>query len=324
MKILLIRLSSMGDILLTQPIVAELRERHPQAEIHYLCKAVYRDLVSLLGDDIQIIEYDKSLLWHIRMMRRYYDIIIDLHGKISSILLKYIIQAPVKLSYNKQHSLRKRISRGDRTSSIESTVRLYYSALGKWKPEVYGEQHPLRKPILRLPPQATKLSLPDRDISKKLLGIFPGAAHPTKIYPAGQWRDFIAMVKDRYQVWLLGSNEESALAESIAAGYPSEVANLCGNFGFIELAQVMSGCDLIISGDSGPMHLAAGLGIPQIAIFGATHPRLGFAPMNDQATVLSLDLDCQPCSLHGSQRCPLGHFNCMKQLSPQLLAAHCP
>jgi len=67
------------------------------------------------------------------------------------------------------------------------------------------------------------------------------------------------------------------------------------------------------------MHLAAALRKPQIAIFGGTHPRLGFAPLNDKAIVLTADLACQPCSLHGRNKCPKGTFECMKQITPEMV-----
>lgn len=83
------------------------------------------------------------------------------------------------------------------------------------------------------------------------------------------------------------------------------------HLGLAELIRVIGACDLVLSNDSGPMHLAAALGKKQVALFGATHPRLGFSPMNDNAVVLCRDLDCQPCSLHGGHACPKGHFGCM-------------
>jgi heptosyltransferase II len=78
----------------------------------------------------------------------------------------------------------------------------------------------------------------------------------------------------------------------------------------------MNDLDLVISNDSGPMHIAAALQKNQIALFGATHPILGFSPMNNNATVICKNISCQPCSLHGSERCPKGHFDCMNKIKP--------
>jgi len=69
------------------------------------------------------------------------------------------------------------------------------------------------------------------------------------------------------------------------------------------------------------MHIAAAFEVPQIALFGPTHPKLGFAPLNPNAEVLTLDLDCSPCTLHGNSRCPKDHFKCMKDLSPGIVLA---
>ena len=94
-----------------------------------------------------------------------------------------------------------------------------------------------------------------------------------------------------------------------------EITNICGELDLQQLVTAIDKMDVIISNDSGPMHIAAALEKPQITIFGATHPKLGFAPLNKNAVILSTDLECQPCSLHGSKACPLDHFNCMKQIS---------
>ena len=96
--------------------------------------------------------------------------------------------------------------------------------------------------------------------------------------------------------------------------------NLCDEFSTGKLIAFMDKLDLIISNDSGPMHIAAALRKPQIAIFGSTSTKLGFKPLNKKAIVLETDLNCQPCSLHGRKKCPRTHFNCMRNINPQQLA----
>lgn len=317
MKILILRLSSMGDIILTQPVLAELRLRYPDAEIHYCCKEEYSALVGMMGADIRVRPYRKALLWHLALLRERYDLLLDLHGKFATWLLRMLVPASQKAVYHKQRSLRKKIVKGAGSGAVESTVRLYYSALEKLFPGQYNSSRKLIPPQLHAP-SLDNLALPARDQGRKLIGIFVGAAHATKAYPIDQLRDFIRFTEKSYQIYLLGNADAGSSANILAREFPG-VSNLCGNFDLAQLAQVVDSCDLIISGDSGPMHLAAALGKAQIAIFGSTHPRLGFAPINSKARVLCADLDCQPCSLHGSEKCPLGHFECMKKISPELL-----
>ncbi len=149
---------------------------------------------------------------------------------------------------------------------------------------------------------------------KQLIGIFPGALHKTKQYPIEQTADVINNLSDKFHLILLGSTNELSLSEKLVSLSNKEVTNLCGKLTIFEMISAINDLDIIITNDSGPMHIAAALNKSQIAIFGATHPKLGFAPMNKNAIVLTADVDCQPCSLHGSTSCPLDHFNCMKSI----------
>jgi heptosyltransferase-2 len=321
MKILILRLSSLGDIILTQPITAELRERYPDAEIHYLCKPVFADLLSMFGTGLFPLAYQKSLSWHFMQSKARYDLVIDLHAKFSTWLLRLFVRSRRVVVYDKKRLLRERIVKKKTTESLESTLRLYYSALDRLFPGQGYQVKPLRHPSLKpLPNVVHAGSLPVPEPGRKTIGIFPEAAHPTKIYPEEQWIRLIGARLDTCRFWILGSPAEKTLASRIAGKFSAGVIDLCGRFDLIQLAHVIQACDLVVSGDSGPMHLAAALGARQIAIFGATHPRLGFAPLNGKAVVLAAGLPCQPCSLHGSKTCPLGHFNCMKRITAEQIA----
>src|SRR3989304_6567858 len=94
------------------------------------------------------------------------------------------------------------------------------------------------------------------------------------------------------------------------------VINLAGKTTLRELASLMERCDLVVTNDSGPLHMAGALGKPVVALFGPTVEEFGFTPLNNQSLVLSKDLPCRPCSLHGSNRCPLGHHHCMNTIQP--------
>ncbi|HPR18853.1 MAG TPA: glycosyltransferase family 9 protein, partial [Candidatus Cloacimonadota bacterium] len=134
----------------------------------------------------------------------------------------------------------------------------------------------------------------------------------TKQYPLEQMAQVINALGERYNIFLLGSPDERNLISLLRQIIDVPVHDLCGKLSVSELIVFLFSIDLVISNDSGPMHIAAALHKPQIAIFGATHPKLGFAPMNDKAIILKADLNCQPCSLHGSETCPLGHLDCLK------------
>ncbi|PKN77798.1 MAG: glycosyl transferase family 9 [Candidatus Cloacimonetes bacterium HGW-Cloacimonetes-1] len=317
MKILVIRLSSLGDIVLTQSVCAELREHYPSSIIEFLTYPAFRDLVQSFGTCDKIISYEKTLAFHLKLMLQRYDMIVDLHQKLSTIIVRTLLRAPRKVVYQKKRQLRNRIVKHRTAKSILSTVSLYYSVFTAI-PDMQGltlesPKKPVIKAIGDLPPCIAELKSENR----LLIGIFPGAAHQTKMYPIDQWNKVIGLSDANWHFVLLGSKNEGYLCKELEQSNPERTTNLCGRFQIGDLIAVINGLDLVLSNDSGPMHLAAALQKAQIAIFGSVHPKLGFAPLNDRAIVLCADLDCQPCSLHGRESCPLGHFRCMTEISPE-------
>jgi len=146
-----------------------------------------------------------------------------------------------------------------------------------------------------------------------LLGIFPGAQHITKQYPLEKLANVILSIPEDWEISIIifGDWDEKNIAYRLKRLTGVPLFDLAGAFDVKLLPAAISLLDIVITNDSGPMHIAAALGKPQIAIFGATHPRLGFRPLNDKAIVLQSDCKCRPCSLHGSDKCRKQHFKCM-------------
>ncbi len=321
MKILIIRLSSLGDIVLTEPIIRRLRKVFPEAELHYLVKEQFSSIPKAFGTDLQILSYRKSPGFHFGLMSRRYDYVFDLHNKFSTWLLKLFCYSAKIFTYDKMHRLRRRITQHKTSAAIPSTLESYRSALTQaarltGRSELAQE---LDFPILKADDKvmdSIRKRLADAS-NQKTIALFPGATHYTKRYPAELFAEFIRLSGDRYRFLLLGSKQEQTVCERIQALASVNVLNLCGAFNLTELLAVISCADGVVTNDSGPMHLAAALGIPLVAIFGATHPRLGFKPLSERAVVLSSELSCQPCSLHGSEKCPLGHLQCLHNINPK-------
>ncbi|MDY0151090.1 MAG: glycosyltransferase family 9 protein [Candidatus Cloacimonas sp.] len=313
MKILVIRLSSLGDIILTQPICAILQRVYPHADIHYICKPGYTELLQMFDPPVTPIAYSQSLAFHKAMRKEKYDIVIDLHGKLASILLRLIVKAKKRVGYNKKRSTRIAIVKGDKLLSIDSTISLYANSLKKLGIEPLW-QYP------KLQSRVERHAVATDSIRQAKIAIFPGATHFTKRYPTQSWIKLMQLLP-LYSFSLFGSADDQNNCSVIAAQNPANCKNLAGKFEFGSLLDALQDYDLIISGDTGPMHLAATLFKSQIAIFGGTHPRLGFRPLNDSATILCAELPCQPCSLHGLKQCPLDHFKCMKSIEPGKVAA---
>jgi heptosyltransferase II len=321
MKILILRLSSIGDIILTQPIVKRLHETYPQAEICYITKPQFQELPKHFGFHLTVIGYEKSLKFHMMQMRAHYDMVFDLHTKFSTVLIKLFCLWANHFTYDKKHQLRNAIVSHKTNASIKSTLDLYKSALEKAAKQFNQAAltSELSLPSLEINSKATdkirQEILPKTGF--KIVALFPGATHYTKMYPAQSYIEVIQKADKEYLFWLLGSKQEMELIKAIHSETGARAVNLCGRFNMDELLSVIALSDIVITNDSGPMHMAAALGKEQIAIFGSTHPKLGFAPLNDKAKIISKELGCKPCSLHGRDCCPQKHFSCMLSIKPE-------
>ena len=308
-KILIIRLSSLGDIVLTQSAVQALCNEFSNTQIHYLTKKVYAPIVEMFNcvDKIHYWENKHTLLKKLRIIK--FDIVIDLHSKLNTFIIKSFSNAKQTVTYDKQHMLRRQIINQKTDNVISSTVGLYFTALRK-----IGINSEVFNPKL-FPAKDTEMPKAfTTNENAKYIGLFPGALHKTKQYPIKQLAEFIDSVPTEWncQFLIFGSEAENNLAEELNSLTKTNIIDLCGKLDLQQLVFAISKIDAVITNDSGPMHIAAALEKSQIAIFGATHPKLGFAPMNKNAILLSANLQCQPCSLHGGKECPKGHFNCMK------------
>jgi heptosyltransferase-2 len=185
-------------------------------------------------------------------------------------------------------------------------------------------------PNLIPPPQLSVSDEMRRQVLHKLeltldqaVAIFcPGAEYgPAKRWPEQYYAELAQRLQAQgYAVWLIGSPKDKEVAAKIVAmGNPS-VRNLCGTTDLSDAIALLSCASLVVSNDSGLMHIAAALDRPLLAIFGSSSPQFT-PPLSEKAQVLKLDLPCSPCF---KRECPLGHFNCMMQLTPAEVAKHLP
>jgi heptosyltransferase-2 len=178
-------------------------------------------------------------------------------------------------------------------------------------------------------PEATTALAEDirqRTRGQGLVGIAPGSVWGTKRWPVSHFIPMarILLESKPHTLLILGSQDEQAAAAEMEQGlhaYASRVINLAGKTNLDDLRGLYPQLDLLVSNDSSPLHYASAFQVPTLAIFGATVPGLGFGPLAPQRLVAEVELACRPCSDHGPQVCPLGHFKCMKTLAPERVAS---
>jgi heptosyltransferase-2 len=152
----------------------------------------------------------------------------------------------------------------------------------------------------------------------RVIAIAPGSVWATKRWvPEG----FAAVIdgliaKHNRRVVLLGSGDDRPVIEEILSHCLEKPVNLAGKTTLRQLAAVLKRSELLITNDNGAMHVGVAQDIPIVAVFGSTALSLGYGPFTPKAVVVERPLDCRPCGKHGYPECPLGHFNCMKQISP--------
>jgi heptosyltransferase-2 len=163
-------------------------------------------------------------------------------------------------------------------------------------------------------------SHPDRGNDRKLIALAPGSVWATKRWPF--YPDLARELAKDGRVVVIGAEADRPLAAEILAATNGNAIDATGRLSLLGSAELIGRAALLVTNDSAPQHLASAMNTPTLAIFGPTVPEFGFGPLADTSRVLGhRDLDCRPCDRHGPQKCPLGHWRCMREISADDVAA---
>jgi heptosyltransferase II len=315
-KYLIIRFSSLGDVVLTLPVVESIRQFQPQAEIDFLTNANYAPLVALFPGIGQVHSFSKEDPISIRKLRKLgYDTVIDLQKNPRSVIYTARINPRTVTSYPKRRWQRELLVRNSKLKfKIGHTVDAYLSALSRLKiPETD------RIPRLALNDEKLKQGrdyLKEKGITGKIIALCPGSKHFEK-----RWPNFAELaqllLKDPENAVIVFSDINDGFDAQL--GLKSTRILACRGLSLDILPSVMSNCDIVVANDSGLMHLAVALGTPAIAIFGPTHPDLGFAPLGSHDKIICDHVACSPCSLHGEKKCRMPEKYCFQDITPERL-----
>jgi len=308
-KILIIRLSSMGDILLTTPLIRSIKKQNPEVQIDFVIKEEFIELVKNNPNLTDILVYskqtfEKQILINTLISNKY-EIVIDLQNNIRS----KEITKPL-------HSQTFRFKKNDVKKFILVNFKINRLKNAPPIPVRYAEAAGINLDDEGLDLFTGEVADSRLDLNEKYIGLCPGAKHFTKRWPKEYFIELGKKLESSgYKVVLFGGLNEEELISKMINQFNSPV-NLCGD-SILQSAADMIMCKAIYTNDSGAMHLACAVKVPVIAFFGSTVKEFGFFPYKANSIELNVDnLPCRPCTHIGRKSCPLIHFKCMKDIKP--------
>lgn len=327
-KILVIRFSSIGDIVLASPVFRCLKQQVPGVEVHFLTKLSMK-AVTEANPYIDQFHYFNNNLNELvpKLMSQQFDLIIDLHKNFRSWLIQFQLKVPVyayhKLSRQKWLLTRFGINQmPDRHITLRSLDTL--APLG-----VVNDEQGLDYFI----PEGKGIQIADIPASHQFgfIAIVIGASYATKKLPIPKLQQLCTQIQ--YPIILIGGKEDHVEGQAIASIDPIRVYNACGKFSLHESADLVKHAKLVISHDTGLQYIACAFNKKVLAIWGGTSPKLAVEPYYGSKQLASHknqvayhnfivpNLSCQPCSNYGKKKCPKGHFNCMQLQDTASIAA---
>jgi len=328
MKCLVIRFSSLGDVILTTPVVESLAAALPDAEIHYATAARLATVVERFPHKVIIHQFagrnrEELLAYAQGFSNERFDMVFDLHANWRSHMLAHRVDAAQVYTYPKDFWRRWSmvyLKRGfDRGRPVVdrylATIRAGDIPVVTTVPELQGDPKKKRAAA----DQLTRWGWSSDGIT---IGIGWGARWPTKKVPTGLWNSLLEHLRSKINptyIVFAESADKAEVGEFVAQNGPANVFEFCGRQ-LDSVLGALSLCNIFVTSDSGLMHAAAALGVPTWGIFGPTHPALGFAPVGAQAEAVHSGLFCSPCSRHGKAPCYRKHRYCFEQIDVGLIA----
>ncbi|MFA7288977.1 MAG: glycosyltransferase family 9 protein [Melioribacteraceae bacterium] len=307
-KILIIRFSALGDILLTTPIIRSIKNKYPDSEIDFLMKKEYSDALKFnpcINNLLFLDSYDT---------KTNFDIIIDLQNNLLS--SKIVSKKKSGNGTTKVYSFRK--PQLKKFMLVNFKINLYKEILQI--PEMYSASIP----DLSLDEKGLDLYLGDfgyMDLQKgNYIGLCPGSRHFTKRYPINYFAELGNLFSAKgFNIILFGGESDKMICRELENKIPGSL-NLCNDNDLLLTGRYINECKFVITNDSGLMHVASAMQKPVVALFGSSVKEFGFAPYKNKNLLLENNsLSCRPCSHYGREECPKKHFNCMMKLMPSLV-----
>jgi heptosyltransferase-2 len=322
-KILIVAPNWIGDALLAQPLFARLLRKHPGATIDALAPGWTAPVLRRMPEISEVVDApfghgDLKLAVRWRLARalreRAYDQAFVLPNTLKSALIPFFAGIPVRAGFvgELRHGLLNRVHRLDERALPLMAERYAQLAEEPGSPP----QRPLPEVKLRVDLENLASALARLGLSRDqpLVAFCPGAEYgPAKRWPARHFAELaIKLAAQGRAIWLFGSDKDREIGEDIVRLSRGTAVNLCGRTDLASAIDLLSLAEVVISNDSGLMHVAAAVGRPVIALYGSSSPE-HTPPLSKISRVVRTGIECSPCY---ARECPLGHFKCMIDLAP--------
>jgi heptosyltransferase-2 len=306
-KVLIIRLSSIGDIVLTSALVRSIYDAG-YTNIDFLTKPNYEEVAKAIPQISEVLTTTNSIINTAKILKaRKYDLIIDLQHKLYTVGLRFLMWQSNFYVWQKK-SLQKQLFVWTKNQCFlpkENMVESYFNSINTFNIS-YDRQYTdflIDKDKILLP-----INLPD-----KYHVWVMGATHFTKRMPISE----VEKIMHSFEIptVLIGGDDVIADAERLHKSLPKFTINLCGKTNITTSAYIMKNAVCTYTQDTGMMHIAAALGCNIVSFWGGTSPKLGFKPLQKNGNTITCiakeNLACRPCSKYGRSNCPKGHLECM-------------
>jgi lipopolysaccharide heptosyltransferase II len=323
-KILVVRLSSIGDIILTTPLLRSLREQFPEARITFLIKKQFEELLSVCPYVDHLVAFDskegfaglRSIKKQLRRER--FDLYIDIHKNWRSRYLRLGLGAGQITSYNKQIFRRTLLIlwKINLYRKIVPVYERYFESVQKFRVQYDGKGTEIHFPVDKTEKVRSVLSSSGFKFDCPLVIICPSATYFNKKWkPEGFVETAQHLIREKSAFIVVhGGKSDTGLCNEIAGRIGNKAISLAGLFSLSESAALLGLASLVIANDSGLMHLAQSQKTAVVGIYGPTTRELGYFPVDDKSTVIETDVYCRPCTHNGLSYCPQKHFRCMNEI----------
>ncbi len=329
-NVLVMRLSALGDVAMTIPVLYPVCRANPGTRFVMLTKKWPASMFHDRPDNLMVVGIETKdykgpwgMMRLARELRRQYgiDAVADLH----SVLRTWLIDMSMKLRgipvarLDKERARRKALVKHVSSEPVTPTIERYrhvFQHLGLETPADFtrlfdGKPVPVSPLVLEKQP------------GTYWVAISPFSAHDGKVYPLELMEKVVEQLSQRgnYQIFLMGGGKDEKIAlRKIVRKYHNAISMAEVKHGFLDEYALLSKCDLMVTMDSANMHLASLMGLQALTIWGATAPACGFLGYGqDAATDIQLDLPCRPCSIYGERECRYGDYRCLSGISPDTI-----